>query len=179
VQVPGLSQKKIIGLLVAGLVALATWFLQGQGISVGGDGQAQPAPTPSASQTAAPSPSYEATPSTGATAAASPTYDDEGGDADGGTDPESGLAWVSLDRLPPEAAETVELIEAGGPFPHDRDGITFHNYEGILPDRQEGYYREYTVPTPGLDHRGARRVVTGSSGEYYWTEDHYASFERI
>lgn len=160
-QVPGLSQRKIVGLLVAGLIALATWFLQGQGISVGdGDREAQPAPTPSASaaQEASPTPSYE---------------------GETGTDPESGLRWVRLDRLPPEATETVELIEAGGPFPYDRDGVTFENREGILPDRPGGYYREYTVETPGSDDRGARRVVTGSSGEYYWTEDHYASFERI
>lgn len=164
-QVPGLSQKKVLGLLVAGLVALATWFLQGQGLSVGGDDQqAQPTPMPSASASQDPSPP--------------PTYDG-GDDAEGGTDPESGLRWVSLDRLPPEAAETVELIEAGGPFPHDRDGVTFENREGILPDHPRGYYREYTVETPGSDDRGARRVVTGSSEEYYWTEDHYASFERI
>lgn len=186
-QVPGLSQKKIIGLLVAGLIALATWFLQGQGISVGGDDErAQPTPTPSASQAAEPTPTYDGSPSPsttiGVTSSASPTYDDEGGDeggSSGETDPESGLRWVSLDELPPEAADTVELIEAGGPFPYDRDGITFENREGILPDHPTGYYREYTVETPGLDHRGPRRVVTGSSGECYWTEDHYASFERI
>ena len=96
-----------------------------------------------------------------------------------GTDPVSGLAWIAEADLPPEAHDTLELIDAGGPFPHDEDDETFGNFEGLLPDHERGYYREYTVETPGLDHRGARRIVTGSAGEYYWTQDHYASFERI
>lgn len=96
-----------------------------------------------------------------------------------GTDPESGLPWVAVSALPVEAEETLELIEAGGPYPYDRDDITFGNYEGILPPQPRGHYREYTVPTPGLSHRGARRIVTGGADEYYWTDDHYASFQRI
>lgn len=102
----------------------------------------------------------------------------DSGDA-GEVDPASGLRWVSLASLPPEASDTVDLIDAGGPFPYDRDGVTFENREGILPDQQRGYYREYTVPTPGSDDRGARRIVTGSDDQFYWTEDHYDSFERI
>lgn len=98
---------------------------------------------------------------------------------DGGTDPESGLPVVRLADLPPEAARTLELIDAGGPFPEDRDGVTFENREGLLPDEQMGYYREYTVPTPGSDDRGARRIVTGEGGELYYTGDHYSSFSRI
>ena len=78
--------------------------------------------------------------------------DDTGGD--GGTDPESGLPIVQLSDLPPEAAETLDLIEAGGPFPEDRDGVTFENREDLLPDHPVGYYKEYTVPTPGSDGRG-------------------------
>lgn len=93
---------------------------------------------------------------------------------------EDGLPYVLLDLLPPEAAETVELIDAGGPFPYPgKDGSTFGNFEGVLPDRPRGYYAEYTVETPGLDHRGARRIIAGDGGELYWTEDHYESFERI
>ena len=57
--------------------------------------------------------------------------------------------------------------------------MVFENRERILPAEQRGYYHEYTVPTPGEDDRGARRIVTGDEGQYYWTEDHYASFERI
>ena len=91
----------------------------------------------------------------------------------------SALPTVSLDDLPPEAADTVDLIDAGGPYPYDEDDGVFGNFEELLPERERGYYREYTVETPGLDHRGARRIVAGSQGELYWTPDHYQSFERI
>jgi ribonuclease T1 len=94
-------------------------------------------------------------------------------------DPDSGLPIVKVADLPPEAAKTLSLIDAGGPYPYDTDGITFENREGILPAKDEGYYREYTVETPGSDDRGARRIVTGSNGELYWTDDHYSSFSRI
>lgn len=94
-------------------------------------------------------------------------------------DPESGLPVVALADLPPEAAATAELIEAGGPFPYDQDGATFENREGRLPARERGYYREYTVPTPGSEDRGARRIVAGTNGEMYWTADHYDSFAWI
>lgn len=103
----------------------------------------------------------------------------DSGGADLGTDPESGLAWVAEESLPAEAGETLALIDAGGPFPYDKDGSTFGNREGLLPERQHGYYAEFTVPTPGEDDRGARRIVSGDGGEFYWTADHYASFERI
>lgn len=98
---------------------------------------------------------------------------------DAGTDPDSGLSLVLAGELPAEARTTLELIDEGGPFSFERDGITFENREEILPDRPRGYYREYTVETPGSDDRGARRIVAGSSGEFYWTQDHYDSFERI
>lgn len=103
----------------------------------------------------------------------------DGGARTEGTDPESGLAWVDLATLPPEAADTVALIDSDGPFPYDKDGSTFFNNEQNLPDRDQGYYREYTVETPGSPDRGARRIVSGADGELYWTEDHYESFERI
>ena len=101
--------------------------------------------------------------------------------ADDTTDAASGLPVVRLAALPPEAARTVELIDAGGPFPEpDHDGGTFGNREELLPDQPMGYYREYTVPTPGVDDRGARRIVAGDDGEeLYWTDDHYSSFSRI
>lgn len=97
-----------------------------------------------------------------------------------GTDPESGLPYVAEADLPPEASDTLALIDAGGPFPYpDRDGATFGNFEGLLPAHERGYYAEYTVPTPGSRNRGARRIVVGDGGEEYWTDDHYASFARI
>jgi ribonuclease T1 len=96
------------------------------------------------------------------------------------TDAQTGLRWVELSRLPAEARQTVELIESGGPFPYSKDGVVFGNREGILPQRAHGYYREYTVPTPGSDDRGARRIVTGDRHrELFYTDDHYSSFERI
>lgn len=82
--------------------------------------------------------------------------------------------------LPPEAHDTLRLIARGGPFPHRQDGSVFGNREERLPRRPRGYYREYTVQTPGLGHRGARRIVTGGQPPevYYYTDDHYASFRR-
>ncbi len=89
--------------------------------------------------------------------------------------------------LPAEARATLALIKAGGPFPYAGDGSVFGNREKMLPPRQRGHYREYTVKTPGARDRGARRVVAGAgasgdvrtSGEYYYTDDHYNSFRRI
>ncbi|WP_333842307.1 ribonuclease domain-containing protein [Pelomicrobium sp.] len=86
---------------------------------------------------------------------------------------------VSLVDLPPEARETLALIRQGGPFPYAKDGTEFRNREGRLPPKPPGYYREYTVPTPGARDRGARRIVMGARGEAYYTEDHYRSFMRI
>ena len=95
-----------------------------------------------------------------------------------GASPES-LPVVSLAQLPPEAAETVALIDAGGPYPYDQDDSVFGNFEGLLPDEPRGYYHEYTVVTPGSEDRGARRIIAGEGGELYWTDDHYQSFSRI
>ncbi len=86
---------------------------------------------------------------------------------------------VSVEKLPIEAKRTLDLIKKGGPFPYDRDGIVFRNREKILPIAPTGYYREYTVPTPGIKNRGARRIVTGQKQEAYYTQDHYQSFYRI
>ena len=83
--------------------------------------------------------------------------------------------------LPPEAAATLALIENGGPYPHRQDGSVFQNRERRLPERARGHYREYTVATPGLGHRGPRRIVTGGDppSEYWYTDDHYGSFRRF
>jgi ribonuclease T1 len=91
-----------------------------------------------------------------------------------------GLAQdVPAAELPKEARETLALIRAGGPFPYPQDGKTFQNREKLLPQRGQGYYREYTVRTPGARDRGARRIVSGRAGEFYYTADHYRSFQRI
>jgi len=86
---------------------------------------------------------------------------------------------VAASELPGEARTTIALIRKGGPFPYPRDGIEFRNFEKRLPGMSRGYYREYTVRTPGAKDRGARRVVAGQGGELYYTDDHYNSFRRI
>ena len=91
---------------------------------------------------------------------------------------------VSLASLPPEARTTHRLILAGGPFPYRKDGTVFGNRERLLPRAQRGFYREYTVPTPGSRDRGARRIVCGGErptapGACFYTADHYASFKLI
>ena len=91
---------------------------------------------------------------------------------------------VALAVLPPEARETRRLISSGGPFPYEKDGTVFRNRERLLPAEARGFYREYTVKTPGLKHRGARRIVCGGREatrplNCYYTADHYASFRRI
>jgi ribonuclease T1 len=86
---------------------------------------------------------------------------------------------VAYAALPPAAQQTLQLIKRGGPYSYQRDGAAFGNYERLLPQRVRGYYREYTVPTPGAKNRGARRIVAGRDGEYYYSDDHYRSFRRI
>jgi ribonuclease T1 len=86
---------------------------------------------------------------------------------------------VALSGLPKQAADTVRLIQRGGPFPFAHDGIVYQNLEHNLPAKPRGYYHEYTVVTPGSDDRGARRIITGKNGEWFYTADHYASFVRV
>lgn len=92
---------------------------------------------------------------------------------------DDGIPPIGLAELPAEARQTLQLIRQGGPFPHQRDGIVFGNYEKRLPLRPRGHYREYTVPTPGERDRGARRIIAGEEGERYYTPDHYQRFWRI
>lgn len=99
--------------------------------------------------------------------------------------PNGGIALTQLDALPKQARETLALIRKGGPFPYAKDGTIFGNRERILPKKERGYYKEYTVKTPGSRDRGARRIVCGgmvthvARSECYYTDDHYASFKRI
>ena len=93
------------------------------------------------------------------------------------------LGVVTVAELPREAQTTLLLIQQGGPFSYDKDGVVFGNYEARLPRQKRGYYHEYTVKTPRARNRGARRIIAGgepaTSGEYYYTDDHYQSFRRI
>ncbi|PSL58251.1 guanyl-specific ribonuclease Sa [Saccharothrix carnea] len=90
----------------------------------------------------------------------------------------SAFRRVALSSLPSQATDTVRLIQRGGPYPYSQDNQTFYNREGILPACPTGYYKEYTVKTPGISTRGARRIVTGNATPklYFYTPDHYASF---
>jgi ribonuclease T1 len=133
------DRRRLLGLTVAVVLALATWWVQS---STGPEQPQEPAANASVATT------------------------------DLGTD----LPVITEDRLPVEARDTLELIDAGGPFPYDRDGVVFENREELLPDQDVGYYAEYTVPTPGADDRGARRIVAGKNAEFYYTADHYRSF---
>jgi ribonuclease T1 len=94
---------------------------------------------------------------------------------------------IAVAALPGEARTTLARIKTGGPFAYAQDGSVFGNREKLLPPRSRGYYLEYTVKTPGAHDRGARRIVAGAgdagdvrtSGEYYYSDDHYNSFRRI
>ncbi len=102
-----------------------------------------------------------------------PAVAGEGGPA------KAALQEIAAGDLPPEARQTIALIRKGGPYPHERDGIVFGNFEKLLPLKERGYYREYTVRTPGAKGRGARRIVAGRGDELYYTDDHYQSFRRV
>ncbi len=128
-------------------VAIAIAFLILVGRHDGGDNSpAQPPPTDSTPSASAPFPGAA----------------ESGPQAPGG--------------LPPEAVSTITLIQDNGPFPYRQDGGVFMNRERRLPGHERGYWREYTVPTPGSPDRGARRIVHGDGDEFYYTDDHYASF---
>ncbi len=93
--------------------------------------------------------------------------------------PTPAIEDIAVAELPSEARETIRLIRKGGPFPYAKDAAIFGNREAKLPRHKRGYYKEYTVKTPGERTRGARRIVAGASGELYYSEDHYNRFRRI
>lgn len=158
--------------LVAAVLLVAWWFVDGgQG---GADPSSGPSSSPSSGPSSSPSASHDLTVTT--TPTTEPSSDPGAGT---GVDPDSGLPLVEESSLPAEARDVLDRIDSGGPFKYpDDDGGTFQNREDLLPDRQLGYYREYTVETaPRV--RGPRRIVAGDGGEYYWTDDHYDSFSRI
>ena len=94
-----------------------------------------------------------------------------------------GLGTVAVGDLPAEARQTLALIREGGPYPYEKDGTVFGNYERKLPRQRRGYYTEYTVKTPQVRSRGARRIIAGGPDgrptEFYYTDDHYQTFRRI
>lgn len=169
---------QVIGLLCA---AIAVWT----GINVSNDSGDSTASSTSAASNAArlSTPSTSASPSSSRASGGS-SSGKSGGSGSGGSG-SSGLPSCPLNSLPTEADEVAHDILAGGPFDHpDEDGSHFGNYQRILPRKNSNFYREYTVETPGVGHRGARRIVVGGGSDtdpdvWYYTDDHYESFCEI
>ena len=164
---------QVIGLLCA---AIAVWT----GINVSNDSGDSTASSTSAASNAA----RLSTPSTSASPSSSRASGGSSSGKSGGSG-SSGLPSCPLNSLPTEADEVAHDILAGGPFDHpDEDGSHFGNYQRILPRKNSNFYREYTVETPGVGHRGARRIVVGGGSDtdpdvWYYTDDHYESFCEI
>jgi len=164
---------QVIGLLCA---AIAVWT----GINVSNDSGDSTASSTSAASNAA----RLSTPSASASPSSSRASGGSGSGKSGGSGG-SGLPSCPLNSLPTEADEVAHDILAGGPFDHpDEDGSHFGNYQRILPRKNSNFYREYTVETPGVGHRGARRIVVGGGSDtdpdvWYYTDDHYESFCEI
>lgn len=178
---PPPARTRVLAVLALVVVALLVWWLQG-GTD---DGQAPEGTTTPTGTASLVGPTSEA-PTGGAPSSGDPTTDGPTSTTPGaGPTTEVGADGIppcDPGELPPEVDEVVDDILAGGPFDHPRnDGVRFQNREGILPDEDPGYYREYTVTTPGADNRGARRIVTGGQDpedpeHWYYTGDHYESF---
>ena len=170
---------QVIGLLCA---AIAVWT----GINVSNDSGDSAASSTSAASNAAhlSTPSASASPSSSRASGGS-SSGKSGGSGGAGGSGSSGLPSCPLNSLPTEADEVAHDILAGGPFDHpDEDGSHFGNYQRILPRKNSNFYREYTVETPGVGHRGARRIVVGGGSDtdpdvWYYTDDHYESFCEI
>jgi ribonuclease T1 len=158
-----MRNRSVVALLLAVLLAVALLASGGTGLLESLTGS----PTPAASSSGAP-----------VSEAPAPRPGEVPGPAAAPANP-SGLPSISESALPAEARRTLALIRAGGPYSYSQDDKTFGNFERILPRQGSGYYREYTVPTPGESDRGARRIVTGAGGEKYYTQDHYDSFKFI
>lgn len=164
---------QVIGLLCA---AIAVWT----GINVSNDSGNSAASSTSAASNAA----RLSTPSTSASPSSSRASGGSGSGKSGGSG-SAGLPSCPLNSLPTEADEVAHDILAGGPFDHpEEDGSHFGNYQRILPRKNSNFYREYTVETPGIGHRGARRIVVGGGSDtdpdvWYYTDDHYESFCEI
>lgn len=137
----------------------------------GSPGQANPAPVTAVRSAVATAP-VTVVRSSGAAASS--------GAAKAAVDPQTGLRWIDQNALPARAQEILALIDKGGPFPYPgKDGSTFGNVERLLPTKPGGYYTEYTVVAPKAQDRGPVRIIVGGSTDFFYTADHYASFERI
>ncbi|MFJ4228574.1 ribonuclease domain-containing protein [Paenarthrobacter nicotinovorans] len=158
------SRSKLVafaGLVIAVVVLVVAM--------VGGGALTAPSPAPSVQTTTpTPAPVPTSTAAVSGKTAAPPVVENP-----------SGLPSINASQLPKEARQTLALIAKGGPYPYDRDGVNFGNFEGLLPKKPGGFYKEYTVPTPGESDRGARRIIVGKDAAKYYTPDHYESFAFI
>ena len=161
----------LLGLAVAAL-AVFNLFIAPGGAPPGTGGQSA-----GPQETATPAPAFSTTAPTSATSA--PAAAPPSSSKAAGAPNVAGLPAIRESQLPAEGRRTLALIRQGGPYPYTRDGVTFGNFERILPRKASGYYKEYTVPTPGESDRGARRIVAGQAGDKYYTADHYETFKFI
>ncbi|MFJ3215154.1 ribonuclease [Kitasatospora sp. NPDC086801] len=162
------SPLVVVAVLILALVAGIGYLLAGKGGS--SHPKAAASSTATTAGASAPKPSApKPSPPAGGTPAPSGTW----------VPADPALADVCRTKLPSQAQDTLGLIAKNGPYPYNRDGIVFENRESRLPKKSGGYYHEFTVVTPGSNDRGTRRVVTGGSGEQYWSPDHYATFQEI
>ncbi|MGW4805676.1 ribonuclease [Kitasatospora sp. NPDC004272] len=174
------SRNRLISLVAVVLLGIAAGVaaLLNGGNDPGGAGSAGGAKSPSAAS--APVTASASASRSGAASAPKPSAPAKSPTARGSWVPDDpALADVCRGKLPAQALDTLGLIARGGPYPYRSDGIVFENREGRLPRQGSGYYHEFTVVTPGSDDRGTRRIVTGSTGEQYWTPDHYGTFQEI
>lgn len=158
-----MRNRSMLPLLLTALVVLALAAFGGAGL-LGGQAEGT---TPGTASGPTPPPGGAGTPPPEKSAAAHRTANP------------SGLAEIRESTLPAEGRRVLALIRAGGPYQFSQDDQVFGNFERVLPARDRGYYREYTVPTPGEPDRGARRIVAGNGGEKYYTGDHYQTFKYI
>jgi ribonuclease T1 len=166
-----MRNRSIVPLLLGALVVLGLVLFGGPGLL----GQLTETTTPAPPSSAASAPGSTTSP---APVQAAPTQAAPASTGGTAQNP-SGLSSIPESSLPPEGRRVLALIRAGGPYQYSQDDQTFGNFERILPRRDRGYYREYTVPTPGERDRGARRIVAGEGGDKYYTDDHYESFKFI
>ncbi|VXC41374.1 Ribonuclease T1 [Arthrobacter sp. 9AX] len=160
-----MRNRNVLPLLLTAVVVLVLVAFGGTGVL---NQLMEGATTPEGTSSAAPAPPAR-TPSPPAPSAS--TAPARGNPSD--------LPEVRESGLPAEARSTLALIRSGGPFRYSQDDQVFGNFERVLPRKDRGYYREYTVPTPGESDRGARRIVAGDGGEKYYTDDHYGTFRFI
>ena len=162
---PALSRR--LAALVAALVGAVLLSACGAAVTAAASSSATAPAASSGGAGASSGPAAKATPTTSDAVTLAPAT------------ASTGLPTMLVSALPEQGVDALRLIRDGGPFPFSKDGVTFSNREGILPAHASGWFREYTVITPGSSDRGARRIIAGRDGARFYTDDHYASFREV